>query len=265
MLSPRLARPPSIWNDDVAVPQTKPSGKRRRAPPAAPRRVRRRSHRRRPARGHDVLEHCRSPMSCRMFTQLLDSRRSVTLRWTRFHCKWWHDPTGRARKRLGRQHPVDGVRPRAVTLDEVARRSGVSRATASRALNGRDRVEPRGARPGPDDRRRPGLPPERRRPLTGLRPGRRARPRHPHRAPRSVAVRGTAARGGGRCRHRERARRDAVARPVRPRPGVPRRLPRRPRRRRGDLRGRLEHVELGRGPLRRSPPLRARRQPPDPS
>ena len=35
MLSPRLARPPSIWNDDVAVPQTKPSGKRRRASPAA--------------------------------------------------------------------------------------------------------------------------------------------------------------------------------------------------------------------------------------
>ena len=37
---------------------------------------------------------------------------------------------------------MDGVRPRAVTLDEVARRSGVSRATASRALNGRARVNP---------------------------------------------------------------------------------------------------------------------------
>ena len=37
---------------------------------------------------------------------------------------------------------MDGVRPRAVTLDEVARRSGVSRATASRALNGRERVNP---------------------------------------------------------------------------------------------------------------------------
>lgn len=34
------------------------------------------------------------------------------------------------------------VRSRAVTLDEVARTSGVSRATASRALNGRERVNP---------------------------------------------------------------------------------------------------------------------------
>ena len=73
-------------------------------------------------------------------TTSLDSDALCTIRWTRFHFKWNLGNRGMQGDQGDRR--VVAARSRAVTLADVARTSGVSRATASRALNGRDRVAP---------------------------------------------------------------------------------------------------------------------------
>ncbi len=138
MLSPRLARAPSIWNAAVAAPHRKPVGKRPVG--AADGSVR--------ALPLSVSELASmtipaSPIGLFLLvmnvnTTSLDIDAESTIRWTRFHFKWELGAIGGIRG-------IDGAvaaRSRAVTLDDVARTSGVSRATASRALNGRARVAP---------------------------------------------------------------------------------------------------------------------------
>jgi LacI family transcriptional regulator len=72
----------------------------------------------------------------------LDTGASRIVRWKRFHCKRME--VGGIGAPCGGRATVPGddgtARSRPVTLDDVARKSGVSRATASRALNGHARV-----------------------------------------------------------------------------------------------------------------------------
>ena len=235
MLSPRPARPPSIWNDDVAAPHTKSSGKlpAGRLSAIAPTcrgsdctgRARRPSVARRLSAGH---RH--SPrLSCDIsrIDHLTAAASNRTVRALPLQAWQWNGGFGAMGGLAVVPGDDAGDRSRPVTLDDVARMSGVSRATASRALNGHARVSA-------DVRTRVqmiadqlGYRPNTRSPLARLGPRRRARPRAPRRTPDQRTVRGAPARGGRRRGDGVRPRPDVVDGGDRAEPVAARRLPHR--------------------------------------